>query len=219
MVYFSSQPPALKAPPLTHAEFRMLVRKVSSVDVHVSRVDRKVLSALVQVAYYCGLKRQELIDIKIRDVLRYINELKVKPQTYTIRQELKKFFNVIDGYEYPVLIENDARRVLQAYLKYLLNPGSNNHNYFINPGSPLFPQNNRAPYSENNLRNHLGYFSKHISPASAVSINFESIRQSGIFYYYMKRLKRFNNYGAAYNFGRVVEFARNKRQHVYSILF
>ena len=81
--------------------------------------DGRILAGLARMAYYCGLRKEEFIDLKVGDILAkagggIVDEIKTKSGN--------------------ILIDDRVRGFLQGHLDYLRRKG-----YRVSPTFPLFP--------------------------------------------------------------------------------
>lgn len=122
-------------------------------------VDSKILAAIVQLVYHCGLKAAEVLNLRIRDVLDGHGKLLEGIRIGSAR----------------IPISDSAQEILQAHMNYL----AENH-FKTDRTSPLFPQRIGQAYSARQLLYHLKPFLS-VLPGR---IGLEKIRQAGICRYY-----------------------------------
>jgi integrase len=147
-------------PPINPTDFQKLIDSIENHNTF--RFDVKEISTIVKMAYYTGLKREELAGLSCGDVL-----LKGK----------KKFVsNSIKTKKRKVCIDADIQEMLKEYLDHLKNQGLK-----TNKKSPLFPNKDGGDYDERRLSSHINKFTR---PLFRRHFGLDRIRQSGICKYY-----------------------------------
>jgi integrase len=124
-------------------------------------IDLKVLSAAVKLVYYCGLKKGEIINLKVKDV-RDIQGL--------ILNEILAGEKNINGQTVKLLLSDTAKEILQDHFAYLKKRG-----YSLARNAPLFPTPGRTFYTDRKL-------GRHLDNINLPRLRFEKIRQAGIKY-------------------------------------
>lgn len=123
-------------------------------------IDGGVLANLLELCYICGLKKEELIKLKIGDV-KYRG---------AVREHIK-LGRKID----PPFKGTDAERLIEQHYSYLKARG-----YSRRPNFPLFPMKSNEFYDPSNLQKHLEKFYRPFWGRKCLS----SIRQFAICRYY-----------------------------------
>lgn len=118
-------------PPVPETEIENLIAAIES--VKTPTIDGVVLSSLVRVCNECALKKNELIELSIKDVAK--------------KGLVGDFINV--G-ERKARLSSDAKQILQNHIDYLKRNG-----YRLYPSSPLFPTKKNERYNGRLLDNHL----------------------------------------------------------------
>jgi hypothetical protein len=120
-------------------------------------IDKKVLLLAVDLVYYCFLKKSELIDLQLKDVVKDSNG---KP----IKIEIKNKDNSI---KFIIILNNIFGEYLGEYINYLQNNG-----YNTSETSPVIPhsQKDKGKYRTKTLGRHIKNF----------GVTLEKIRQAGI---------------------------------------
>jgi hypothetical protein len=154
-------------------------------------IDGNILSVLVMVCFFCGLKKQELIDLKIRDVINRDGNL----------------LDIITIQKLGVPLTDDAKTILRRHLNYLQNKG-----YKRLRSSPLFPKKDKGSYTPKKLQYDLQEF---LAPLPE-NIRLEKIRQSGICRYYDQL--RDEGRSSRECIEKTSVFARSTKKHTTGIL-
>jgi hypothetical protein len=144
-------------PPIAVDEFHDLVSKIKNGNSR--HIDGKILSCLIELAFHCALKKKELINLRIGDVVDNDGQIR-------------------DGIERTkgrVHLSDNAKRVIQETLVHLAKVES----YRTDLDSPLFPDKDGGKYSNRKLSRHIErYVGKHSEST------LEKIRQAGICRFY-----------------------------------
>jgi integrase len=147
-------------PPISPADFQKLV---DSIDNHkIAKFDVKVIGTIIKMAYYTGLKREELTGLKCGDVLQ--------------KGKKKIISNSVKTNKRQANINDDTQKMLKEYLDHLKNNGLK-----TNKSSPLFPNIEGDDYDPRRLSSHINKFTK---PFRRRHLGLDRIRQAGICKYY-----------------------------------
>jgi len=149
--------------PITKGQIKALFMDVEQVKTAKAKIDGVVLSNLLKLCYFCGLRKGELIGLTIRNV----SHKRIVKDTITI-----------DGHE--VVLALHAKKLLERHIKYLKENG-----YRLYSSRPLFPTRGNEPYKEKTLQNHL----EKIFNDMPDKINLEHIRKAAVCHFY-DNLKR-----------------------------
>lgn len=122
-------------------------------------IDLKVLSTAVKLVYYCGLKKGEIINFKVKDV---------RDTQGRILNEILAGEKILNGRSVKLILSETAKEILREHLAYLKKRG-----YSLACNAPLFPTLSKTHY---NLRQ-LG---RHLDNIDLLGLRFEKIRQAGI---------------------------------------
>ena len=165
-------------------------------------INGKVLLCLLKLAYFCGLKKRELITLRIKDVQM--------PNGEILHEIILKNGNII--------LKEDVRALLQEHIKYLKTSG-----YRVSPNSLLFPRKLiRKPargskkvsdwkYNGRTLQRDLRRLRQKISSINVL----DTLRWAGIFHYYESL--RSNNQSMD-SIGETSRFARLDRNYLERII-
>lgn len=142
-------------------------------------IDGKILAGILRMAYYCGLKKGELLDLTVNDV--------TKGGGRQIAPKIKMKRGII-------LVSAQAKNFLKAHLKYLQDKG-----YQLSTTSPLFPatikktirqeaqqRGQTEKYDPRKLNFHLKKATSGIKGWG----NLEGIRQAGICDFYDQEISK-----------------------------
>ncbi len=142
--------------PITKGQIKALFSVVEQ--VKTAKIDGVVLSNLLKLCYFCGLRKGELIGLSIRNV----------SQKRIVKDKI-----TIDGHE--VVLVLHAKKLLERHIKYLKENG-----YRLYSSRPLFPTRDKEPYKERTLQNHL----KKIFNDMPDTISLEQIRKAAVCHFY-----------------------------------
>lgn len=160
-----------------------------------SFVNGRVLLCLMKLAYYCGLKKRELIGLRIKNVQRPSGE---------ILDEIK----LKDG---NVALGNDIKNFLQEHIEYLRTSG-----YQVLRNSPLFPRKlakrpprgsgraNGHKYRGRTLQRDLRKFRRRVPSWNIL----DTLRWAGIFHYYDSLKSKANSSDCVCETARFARFDR-----------
>jgi integrase len=93
-------------------------------------IDGKILAVALKLAYYTGIKKQEILSLKIRDVADAKGE---------IVTEIQSCAKIVDGRTLRLILTEEVRAILRDYLVYLKKNGNP-----VNRSALLFPQKTRT---------------------------------------------------------------------------
>ena len=126
-------------------------------------IDGKVLATLMKLAYFCALKKGELIGLNIKDIRdgsgKIVGEVEI---------EGKKF-----------KFDSNTKGVLVEHLKHL-----KDNAYKKTLNSPVFPSKNRKRYCERKLNRHLERIWFNNIKDLKSRIHLREVRQAGICHFY-----------------------------------
>jgi integrase len=146
-------------PEQTEQRIRELIRKVRQGSSPA--IDGEVLANMLELCHLCGLTKQELINLKIGDVI----------SKGAIREQIR-----LGRKEDPLLRGTLAENLIERHYRYLEAKG-----YSRRPNSPLFPtKRSKEFYDPSKLQKHLEKFYREFWGRKCLS----SIRQSTICRHY-----------------------------------
>ena len=149
-------------PHFSEDEFISLVNNIEQYNTPF--IDGKVLSSLVRAAFYCGLKKSEIINLNIGDVVDRVGNISPDAKC---GQDL-------------IPVGKQGHLVFQDHFAYLKMKG-----YSTIKSAPLFPTRKKTRYDSRQLQYNL---EKCMGLPKSNIIGLEKIRQSGICRFY-ERLK------------------------------
>jgi len=154
-------------------------------------LDGYILSSIVKVAFYCGLKKSEIIKLKVGDIV----------------DRTGNACDYLRCGDINIPLNNDAREMFRNHLLYMKKIG-----YSRRHKSPLFPKRTGKPYGPRQLQYDLkGFFKGHPDKPSL-----DKIRQSGICRYY-DRLREEGKW-AGECMRKTINFARCSPRQAHCIL-
>lgn len=177
------------------------------------RGDPEVIAAAISLVYYSGLKKREIIKIKIRDVVDVLKLPGKLVHGYSIRNKVDVFATGKGNSSCNVQITPESTQALKRYLNYLLN----STRYDTKLGAPLFSYQ-REKYKPKTLENHILYYTEKHFPNASAPINLKKIRQSGLIHYYVMMLKQRHG-NKAFALNQTAKFARHSEQHTDYLLY
>lgn len=166
-----------------------------------SLINGRVLLCLMKLAYFCGLKKSELINLRIKD-------------TQSLNGEILYELTLKKG---NVTLAGNVRSLLQEHIEYLKNNG-----YPLSRNSPLFPRKllkrstkgrgvGAQKYNGRTLQRDLIKISREIPSHNVL----DSLRWAGIFHYY----ESLKSQGGSSDFiGETARFARFDREYFERII-
>jgi len=126
-------------------------------------IDGKVLATLMKLAYFCALKKGELIGLNVKDI---------RDRSEKIVDEL-----VIEGEIF--IFDSKTKEILVGHLEHL-----EDNAYKTTRSSPLFSSKNRKRYCERKLnRDMVRIYADNIRDLRS-RLHLEKIRQAGICHFY-----------------------------------
>lgn len=135
------------------------LEKIAEIEKKASPyIDGKVLATALKLAYFTGMKREEILSLQIQDIL---------DSKGAIVTEIKSCAKTVQGKELKLILTNDVRAILRDYLAYIKKNG-----YCLKRLSPVFPQKNGAKYGE-------GKLTKDLAKTKQL-VTFETVRQAGL---------------------------------------
>lgn len=160
-----------------------------------SYIDGRILGGALKLIYFCGFKKSEIINLKIKHVIR---------RGGGVVDELQSCQKIVAGTIHRITIPNCAKDIIRNHLLYLKRKG-----YRYTRNDPLFPQRNKLQYEERKLGKDLAKFSE--------KIQFEDIRRAGI-YREFNQLKKKEGFDKEIAFREVAEYARTSIKHIKNII-
>jgi hypothetical protein len=151
-------------------------------------IDGKILSSLIKVVFHCGLKKSDLLELNIGDIVDKKGD---------IRQSIYGCIPVTD----------EVNVIFRDYIDYLKTRG-----YSRIKSAPLFPTRNKGRYESRQLQYHLGKCIRGLRE----EIGLEKIRQSGICRFYEKMLVEGRSVSECLQ--ETTQFSRCTLRHVEGIL-
>jgi integrase len=160
-------------------------------------IDQTILSTAVKLIYQCGLKKSEIIKLKIKDILA----------NGEIVNEIKSCEKTIDGRTLKLRLPDQIKTMLRDYINYL-----KKNEYNLTPNSPLFPQKNNTAYTDAQLRRHMDK----LFPVTEHRL--EKIRQAG----FMRILRELSNQDITDSdtrIAKVAEYARTSKRNIDKFIY
>ena len=182
--------------------------------------DGKVLEMAFKLVFYCGLKKNELIRIKLsKTIVNFYKIDKTADHRLNIKHRFKKDRDN-SVFSRDIEIPEKARKLLKDYILHLSKRSKTGPcSYHFDYASPLFPQSD----GEENTIDLLDYYMKRYTGKLNKSIgstfkdfSFEYLRQAGIRYYYLRLLKK--GYSPEDALEQTIDFSSNTKYHVRDIL-
>jgi len=169
-------------PPIPYAEIDRLIATVEASSKLA--IDGTVLGTALRFVYFLGLRKKEILDLRIGDVLD--QSLSVRPKIIFGQDLIPVPPNVIQA------IDDYSRHLRFLYRKKLL------------PTLYFFPGRNRKQYDDSTLGRHVDHFARDLG----FKITLEKIRQAGICRFYgelrvQNQLAPWEAMEATASFGRI----------------
>jgi len=172
------------------SEFQQLIGDIKN--SFYPKIDSKVYSFALELVFTCFLKKKDLLNLIIADVVdasgNILSLIKIKKRNLPLSQDV---ISLISGHI--------------AYLK--------SNNYPTSSQSPLMPDKNHKKYNEKKIDRHLKKFPQSHSKKIAL----DKIRQAGILYQYqyLKNINKMDEEQAIKNLSRLT---RLQERHVKGII-
>jgi len=165
------------------------IEKVSN--ARTPYLDGKIFSMTLILAYRLGLKRQEIIDLNIGDIMKG-------------RGTILKTITINDA---KIDLSDDLQSIIHNHIKYL-----RIMEYNLKKEAPLIPMRSKKRYHSRQL----GYDSRKIYAECSVTPQMEKFRQAGICHYYEKLIKEGDSPSKALE--RASHFARRTQRQTLGII-
>lgn len=121
--------------PISAKDFEHLLNTIEKIKAPYT--DRKVIGAIIKMVYDAALKKEEILNLKIVDIINDIGAIRIGNNTVSLDKFTQYF--------------------LTKYISYLKEKG-----YKTTKKSPLFPQKDGKPYYPRKLHNDIIKFTKKI---------------------------------------------------------
>jgi integrase len=181
---------------LSEADIMALIHRIET--SRHPKLDPKVLTTVVKLAYLTGLKKSEIISLRIGDVM---------DAQGNIFNEIPACEKTIERRRVKLLLSDPVKQILRDHRRHL-----KKYQYSLARNAPLFPQKDKSPYSESTLGRHLKKF---YPPGDC---RLEKIRQAGM-HRVLRELTSKGITDTDIRLARAAEYARTTKKNIDRLIY